>query len=145
MGSSATRVTLRGRRQRVRLTCDHKVTYWLGVDDDLVFKALADPVRRLLLDRLHAQSGQTLSDLCAHSDLSRFGVMKHLRVLERAHLVVTKRQGREKLHFINAVPIRRIHDRWISKYAEQITRAMTGLKELLEAQAPATAPKRKKS
>lgn len=121
------------------------VTYLGGVDDDLVFKALADPVRRMLLDQLRARSGQTLGELCTHSELTRFGVMKHLRVLERAHLVVVKRHGREKLHFLNAVPIRRIHDRWISKYAEPITRAMVGLKELLEAESATNAQRRNKS
>lgn len=107
------------------------VTYIEGVDD-AVFKALADPVRRAILDRLFLRGGQTLGELCAGQDMTRFGVMKHLRVLERAHLVVTRREGREKLHYLNAVPIRRIHDRWIGKYAEPITRALSSLKRDLE-------------
>src|SRR5262245_33992109 len=85
---------------------------------DLVFKALADPTRRRLLDELFRRDGQTLSDLEERFDMTRFGVMKHLRLLEEAGLVVTRRRGREKLHFLNPVPIRLVHDRWVSKYAE---------------------------
>ena len=88
-------------------------------DDDLVFKALADPTRRHLLDRLFERDGRTLTELESELEMTRFGVMKHLRVLEDAGLVVTRRQGREKLHFLNPVPIRLIHDRWIDKYAER--------------------------
>jgi DNA-binding transcriptional ArsR family regulator len=99
---------------------------------DEVFKALADPTRRELLDRLRADDGQTLSALEASLPMSRFGVMKHLRVLERANLVVTRRRGREKLHFLNPVPIRQIHDRWVSKYAEPWVSALTDLKRDLE-------------
>ena len=91
-------------------------------DDDrdaLVFKALADPTRRLLLDRLFERDGRTLTELEADVDMTRFGVMKHLKVLEEAGLVVTRRSGREKLHFLNPVPIRLIHDRWIDKYRER--------------------------
>jgi DNA-binding transcriptional ArsR family regulator len=99
---------------------------------DEVFKALADPTRRELLDRLRADDGQTLSALEARLPMSRFGVMKHLRVLEGANLVVTRRRGREKLHFLNPVPIRRIHDRWVSKYAEPWVSALTDLKRELE-------------
>src|SRR5947208_7719364 len=88
-------------------------------DDDLVFKALADPTRRFLLDRLFERDGRTLTDLESELDMTRFGVMKHLRVLEDAGLVVTRRSGREKLHFLNPVPIRLIHDRWIDKYRER--------------------------
>ncbi|MCC6749960.1 MAG: helix-turn-helix transcriptional regulator [Deltaproteobacteria bacterium] len=99
---------------------------------DDVFKALADPVRRELLDRLFADEGQTLGELCEGLEMTRFGVMKHLRVLEEAHLVVSRKVGREKLHYLNAVPIRRVHDRWIGKYAAAITAAMSGLKERLE-------------
>ena len=99
---------------------------------DEVFKALADPTRRELLDRLRAEDGQTLSALEARLPMSRFGVMKHLRVLEEANLVVTRRRGREKLHFLNPVPIRRIHDRWVSKYAEPWVSALTELKRDLE-------------
>ena len=88
------------------------------MDDDAVFKALADPTRRHLLDRLHERDGRTLSELESELEMSRFGVMKHLRVLEAAGLVVALRSGREKLHYLNPVPIRLIHDRWIDKYTE---------------------------
>src|SRR5947207_152483 len=86
------------------------------MDDDGVFRALADPTRRLLLDRLFERDGRTLTELESQLEMTRFGVMKHLRVLEDAALVVTRRRGREKLHFLNPVPIRLIHDRWIDKY-----------------------------
>jgi DNA-binding transcriptional ArsR family regulator len=99
---------------------------------DEVFKALADPTRRELLDRLRTKDGQTLTALEERLPMSRFGVMKHLRVLEEANLVVTRRRGREKLHFLNPVPIRRIHDRWVSKYAEPWVSALTDLKRDLE-------------
>ncbi len=99
---------------------------------DEVFKALADPTRRSLLDELFKEDGQTLSMLEARVPMTRFGVMKHLRQLEEAGLVVAKRRGREKLHFLNAVPIRLIHDRWVSKYAEPWAAALTGLKRELE-------------
>lgn len=101
-------------------------------DDDLVFKALADPTRRRLLDRLYAGDGRTLSQLVEAVEMTRFGVMKHLRVLEEAGLVLTHRSGREKLHFLNAVPVRLIHDRWIDKYTERPVSALTGLKKQLE-------------
>jgi DNA-binding transcriptional ArsR family regulator len=103
-------------------------------DGDLVFKALADPTRRLLLDRLFARDGRTLSDLESAVDMTRFGVMKHLRVLEQAGLVVTRRSGREKHHFLNPVPIRLIHDRWIDKYTERRVSALADLKTTLEQQ-----------
>jgi uncharacterized protein YndB with AHSA1/START domain len=99
---------------------------------DEVFKALADPTRRSLLDELFGQDGQTLSALEARLPMTRFGVMKHLRVLEEAGLVTTRRRGREKLHFLNPVPIRLVHDRWVSKYAEPWAAALTGLKHELE-------------
>jgi len=99
---------------------------------DAVFKALADPTRRSLLDQLFIQDGQTLSDLVRRLTMTRFGVMKHLRVLEDAGLVVTKRRGREKLHFLNPVPIRLIHDRWIDKYTGPWAATLTGLKKELE-------------
>jgi uncharacterized protein YndB with AHSA1/START domain len=102
----------------------------MGVDD--VFKALADPTRRSLLDELFRQDGQTLGALEARFDMSRFGVMKHLRQLEDAGLVVTRKQGREKLHFLNPVPIRLVHDRWVSKYAEPWAAALSGIKTRLE-------------
>jgi DNA-binding transcriptional ArsR family regulator len=99
---------------------------------DAVFKALADPTRRGLLDALFEEDGQTLSALEARLPMTRFGVMKHLRVLEEAGLVTTRKRGREKLHFLNAVPIRLIHDRWVSKYAEPWAATLTGLKTHLE-------------
>ncbi len=100
---------------------------------DLVFKALADPGRRALLDALHDDDGQTLGRLCTVlPDLTRFGVMKHLGVLADAHLVTTRKVGREKLHFLNPVPIRELHDRWISKYAEPWVTAMVELRRNLE-------------
>jgi uncharacterized protein YndB with AHSA1/START domain len=99
---------------------------------DAVFRALADPTRRSLLDELFRQDGQTLSALEGRLPMSRFGVMKHLRVLEEAGLVTTKRRGREKLHFLNPVPIRLVHDRWVSKYAEPWAAALSGLKQRLE-------------
>ena len=101
-------------------------------DDDRVFKALADPTRRFLLDQLFVRDGRTLTDLEAGLEMSRFGVMKHLRVLEDAGLVVARRSGREKLHFLNPVPIRLIHDRWIDKYTERRVSALADLKHELE-------------
>ncbi|GAA4988547.1 metalloregulator ArsR/SmtB family transcription factor [Kitasatospora paranensis] len=109
------------------------VTYSGAVsDDDLVFKALADPTRRFLLDLLFARDGRTLTELESELEMSRFGVMKHLRVLEDAGLVVTRKSGREKLHFLNPVPIRLVHDRWIDKYTERRVAALTELKADLE-------------
>jgi DNA-binding transcriptional ArsR family regulator len=102
------------------------------VDDDRIFKALADPSRRFLLDRLFERDGRTLGDLESQLEMSRFGVMKHLRVMEEAGLVVTRKAGREKLHFLNPVPIRQIHDRWIDKYRERRVEALLDLKDELE-------------
>jgi uncharacterized protein YndB with AHSA1/START domain len=99
---------------------------------DEVFKALADPTRRSLLDELFREDGQTLSALEEQFSMTRFGVMKHLKQLEEAGLVVTKRRGREKLHFLNPVPIRLVHDRWVSKYAEPWVATLSGLKNELE-------------
>jgi DNA-binding transcriptional ArsR family regulator len=99
---------------------------------DAVFKALADPTRRDLLDALFTQDGQTLTALEGRVPMTRFGVMKHLKVLEEAGLVVARKRGREKLHFLNPVPIRLIHDRWVSKYAEPWASALTELKTQLE-------------
>ena len=99
---------------------------------DDVFRALADPTRRSLLDELFTEDGQTLTALEERLPMSRFGVMKHLKVLEEANLVTTKRRGREKLHFLNPVPIRLVHDRWVSKYAEPWAATLTGLKRTLE-------------
>ena len=101
-------------------------------DDDSIFKALADPTRRFLLDLLFARDGRTLTELESELEMTRFGAMKHLRVLEDAGLVVTRRQGREKLHFLNPVPIREIHDRWIDKYRERRVSALIDLKTRLE-------------
>jgi DNA-binding transcriptional ArsR family regulator len=101
-------------------------------DDDGVFRALADPTRRLLLDRLFERDGRTLTELESQLEMTRFGVMKHLRILEEAGLVVTRRRGREKLHFLNPVPIRLIHDRWIDKYTERRVSALANLKTELE-------------
>jgi DNA-binding transcriptional ArsR family regulator len=97
-----------------------------------VFRALADPSRRFLLDLLFARDGRTLTELESGLSMTRFGVMKHLKVLEEAGLVVTRRQGREKLHFLNPVPIRLIHDRWIDKYTERNVTALLDLKSTLE-------------
>jgi DNA-binding transcriptional ArsR family regulator len=101
-------------------------------DDDRVFKALADPTRRFLLDLLFTRDGRTLTELESELEMTRFGVMKHLKVLEDADLVITRRSGREKLHFLNPVPIRSIHDRWIDKYTERQASALTELKAELE-------------
>jgi uncharacterized protein YndB with AHSA1/START domain/DNA-binding transcriptional ArsR family regulator len=103
-----------------------------GVDE--VFRALADPTRRSLLDELFREDGQTLSQLEERFEMTRFGVMKHLKLLEEAGLVVTRRRGREKLHFLNPVPIRLVHDRWVSKYAEPWTAALSDIKHRLESQ-----------
>ena len=102
------------------------------MNEDLVFKALADTSRRFLLDLLHKRDGQTLGELEWELEMTRFGVMKHLKVLEEAGLVITRREGREKLHFLNAVPIRLIHDRWIDKYKEREVSALADLKTTLE-------------
>jgi DNA-binding transcriptional ArsR family regulator len=101
-------------------------------DDDRVFKALADPTRRFLLDRLFVRDGRTLTELESELEMTRFGVMKHLRVLEQAELVVTRKVGREKRHYLNAVPIRLIHDRWIDKFTERRVSALLDLKRELE-------------
>ena len=101
-------------------------------DSDRVFKALADAGRRKLLDALNGSDGQTLSELCQHLDMSRQAVSQHLAVLEAANLVVTTRRGREKLHFLNAVPLQEIYDRWIRKFERSRLRAMHELKRRLE-------------
>ena len=100
--------------------------------DDAVFKALADPTRRFLLDLLFERDGRTLTELESELEMTRFGVMKHLRVLEEAGLVVTQRSGREKFHYLNPVPIQLIHDRWIDKFRERHVSALTELKAKLE-------------
>jgi DNA-binding transcriptional ArsR family regulator len=101
-------------------------------DTDTLFKALADPGRRKLLDRLHANDGQTLAELCAHLDMTRQGVTQHLAVLEAANLVAVQWRGREKLHFLNPVPLQEIYDRWICKFERPRLKALSGLKRRLE-------------
>ena len=101
-------------------------------DTDKVFKALADPSRRRLLDLLHTENGQTLGELCAHLDMTRQAVTKHLVLLEDANLVVTVWRGREKLHYLNPMPITEIFDRWVGKYERQQVRALADLKKALE-------------
>ena len=103
-----------------------------AVSDDLIFKALADPARRLLLDLLFEGDGLTLTRLEQQLDMSRFGVMKHTKILEQAGLVLTRKQGREKRHYLNVVPIRLIHDRWIDRYTGRRVRALADLKHKLE-------------
>src|SRR5689334_9370125 len=113
---------------------DHLVTYRRGMadDDDRAFKALADPTRRFLLDLLFERDGRTLTELESGLEMTRFGVMKHLKVLEEAGLVVPRKAGREKLHFLNPVPIRQIHDRWIDKFTGDHAAALLELKRELE-------------
>lgn len=122
------------RRHVTILTRDFLDTYHRGVhDDDLVFKALADPTRRLLLDRLFERDGRTLGELEEQvPGLTRFGVMKHLSVLEQAGLVVARRQGRYKKHYLNPVPIRLIYERWLGKYRDRQVTALLDLKDHLE-------------
>lgn len=116
------------------------MTFWspivVSVDDDLVFKALADTTRRRLLDALFVRGGRTLGELeqvvAEHTQMTRFGVSKHLKLLEEAGLVVARKQGREKLHYLNSVPIRLIHDRWIDKFTHHHVTALTDLKRALE-------------
>ena len=101
-------------------------------DADLLFKALADPNRRKLLDLLHAHDGRTLNELCEHLDMTRQGVTQHLDLLETANLIATVRRGREKLHFLNPVPLQEIYDRWISKFEKPRLKALDDLKRRLE-------------
>ncbi|EEA02791.1 transcriptional regulator, ArsR family [Burkholderia sp. H160] len=101
-------------------------------DTDLLFKALADPSRRKLLDVLHAHDGQTLNDLCEHLEMTRQGVTQHLGLLEAANLVVTVRSGREKLHFLNPVPLQEIYERWIAKFEKPRLKALSTLKRRME-------------
>jgi DNA-binding transcriptional ArsR family regulator len=102
------------------------------MDDDAVFRALADPSRRVLLDRLHGRNGQTLGELCEGLDMTRQAVTKHLVILEQANLISAQRQGREKLHFINPVPINHIAERWISKFERPRLEVLSQLKKTLE-------------
>ena len=106
------------------------------MNDDAVFHALADASRRLLLDRLHRRNGQTLGELCEGLDMTRQAVAKHLSILEEANLVASKRQGREKLHFINPVPINGIAERWIRKFEQRQLTALSALKKKLEGEKP---------
>ncbi len=99
---------------------------------DLLFKALADPGRRMLLDLLHAHDGRTLNELCEHLDMTRQGVTQHLDVLEAAHLISTVRRGREKLHFLNPIPLQEIYERWIAKFEKSRLKALSDLKRRLE-------------
>jgi uncharacterized protein YndB with AHSA1/START domain len=124
------RAFLHARWDTPDLTGDGLVTYTRNMDE--VFRALADPTRRSLLDELFAQDGQSLTELERRLPMTRFGVMKHLRVLEQAGLVTTRRRGREKLHFLNPVPIRLVHDRWVSKYAAPWAATLSELKDRLE-------------
>jgi DNA-binding transcriptional ArsR family regulator len=101
-------------------------------EDDKVFKALADPSRRQLLDRLHRKNGQTLGELCEGHDMSRQAVTKHLNLLEEVNLVVTTKRGREKLHYLNPVPINEIYTRWIGKFEQDRVQALNNLKQALE-------------
>jgi DNA-binding transcriptional ArsR family regulator len=132
-------------RPRIRdLTCKGWLAYLSGKqqvactdmperrDPDLLFKALADPSRRKLLDLLHAHDGRTLSELCEHMDMSRQGVTQHLDVLEEANLVATVRRGREKLHFLNPVPLQEIYERWIAKFEKPRLKALADLRRRLE-------------
>jgi DNA-binding transcriptional ArsR family regulator len=126
-------------RQRI-LTCNHMVAISRAtgelrisnMDDESVFRALADASRRQLLDRLHARNGQTLGELCQGLEMTRQAVTKHLMILEKANLVSSQRQGREKLHFINPVPIYDIAERWIRKFEHQPLKALSTLKQSLE-------------
>ena len=101
-------------------------------EDDLLFKALADPNRRMLLDLLHGQDGRTLNELCQHMHMTRQGVTQHLELLEAANLVATIRRGREKLHFLNPVPLQSIYERWIAKFEKPRLKALEDLKRRLE-------------
>ena len=101
-------------------------------DTDVLFKALADPSRRKLLDLLHAHDGRTLNELCAHLDMTRQGVTQHLELLQLANLVATVRRGREKLHFLNPVPLQEIYERWIAKFERPRLKALSDLKRRLE-------------
>jgi DNA-binding transcriptional ArsR family regulator len=113
------------------------------MDEDVVFRALAAPTRRKLLDALRSKDGQSLSELESRLPMSRFGVMKHLGVLEEANLVVSRRRGREKLHFLNPVPIRLIYDRWVSKYAEPLAATLSGMKRELEEESDGAVSRRR--
>jgi uncharacterized protein YndB with AHSA1/START domain/DNA-binding transcriptional ArsR family regulator len=114
------------------LTCDHLVTYNTHMAEEHVFKALADHHRRNLLDLLYQNDGQTLGELCAHLPMTRYGVMKHLQVLEQAQLITTRKVGREKFHYLNPIPLQQVYDRWVSKYAQPFAHTLVQLKQKLE-------------
>jgi len=115
------------------LTCKRLIAYCPSVKDiDAVFKALADPSRRRLLDLLHGENGQTLGDLCRHMEMTRQGVTQHLALLEDANLVAVIWRGREKLHYLNAVPLHEVYDRWIEKFERGRLRALREFKKQLE-------------
>lgn len=123
---------MRGRKGDIfLLTCNHMVAYYVPAMD-AVFKALADRSRRKLLDELHKSNGQTLTQLCRHLDMTRQAVTKHLALLEAANLVVTVWHGREKLHYLNPMPLHEIYDRWIDKYERHRLQALSDLKKGLE-------------
>ena len=113
--------------------------------DDILFKSLADAGRRKLLDRLHAHDGQTLSELCEHVDMTRQGVTQHLALLQAANLVAVTRRGREKLHFLNPVPLQEIYDRWIAKFERPRLKALSDLKHRLETSDEPTRKARRQS
>jgi DNA-binding transcriptional ArsR family regulator len=115
-----------------RLTGDHMVTYTFPMTHEQVFKALADESRRKLLDLLYLEDGQSLSQLGSQLPMTRFGVMKHLRILKEAGLIATRKSGRETLHYLNAVPIQMVYDRWVSKYSRGWARSLTELKYDIE-------------
>ncbi len=113
--------------------------------EDLLFKAIADPGRRKLMDRLHANDGQTLSELCTHLDMTRQGVTQHLALLETANLIAVQWRGREKLHFLNPVPLQNIYDRWIAKFERPHLKALSDLKHRLENGDQSNRPRRRPS
>ena len=129
------------------MTCKYSLAYCLEVSDadDRLFKALADPGRRKLLDRLHAHDGQTLGELCDHLDMTRQGVTQHLALLEAANLVAVQWRGREKLHFLNPVPLQEIYDRWIAKFERPRLKALSDLKHRLEKPDKPERPRRRPS
>lgn len=128
--SSLPFISWKGTNGKNSLLCNHRVAYLCVLDE--VFKALADASRRKLLDELHQRGGQTLGELCQHLDMSRQAVTKHLALLEAANLVATVWRGREKLHYLNPVPLHEIYERWIAKYERHRLQALTDLKKGLE-------------
>lgn len=121
------------------------ILFSVSETDDLLFKALADPGRRKLLDRLHVHDGQTLNELCEHLDMTRQGVTQHLALLEAANLIAVQWRGREKLHFLNPVPLQEIYDRWIAKFERPRLKALSNLKHRLEEADQPQPPRRRSS